>query len=68
MNLYHVQYDSQSFWVEAETFGQAVDLWKAHVKVLWDQDYMDTDQPESVHLVHDEPVIRAVTRPESEGA
>lgn len=58
MNLYHVQYDGQSFWVEAESFGRAVELWTVHVKVSWDTDYMDTDQPESVHLVHDEPVIR----------
>jgi hypothetical protein len=58
MKLYHVQYDGCSFWIEAESFANAVSAWKAHVKVLWDQDYMDTDEPESVHLVHEEPVIR----------
>jgi len=61
MNLYHVRsskYDGQSFWIEAESFAAALETWKAHVKVLWDSDYMETDQPESVHLVHDEPVIR----------
>lgn len=58
MKLYHIQYDSVSFWVEAESFAKAVEVWKAHVKVLWDKDYMETDEPESVHLVHDEAVIR----------
>lgn len=61
MNLYHVQYDGQSFWIEADSFAHAVEAWKTHVKVVWDADYMDTDEPVSVHLVHDEPVIRQVT-------
>lgn len=59
MNLYHVQFDGQSYWVEAGDFGTAVILWKGHVKDLWGEDYDGTEQPDSVHLVHDEPVIRS---------
>ena len=62
MNLYHVQFDGQSYYVEAPSFARAVAVWEAHVKVLWGQDYVENDvppiEPESVHLVHDEPVIR----------
>ena len=56
--LYHVQYDGQSYWIEAVSFAEAVELWKRHVRVLWAQDYDGSEEPESVHLVHDEPVIR----------
>ena len=58
MSLYHVQFDGSSFWIEADNFAQAVEAWKAHVKALGDAGYMPTDEPESVHFVHDEPVIR----------
>lgn len=58
MRLYHVQFDGQSYWIEAESFGDAVFKWKRHVAVLWGTDYDGSEEPESVHLVHDEPVIR----------
>lgn len=58
MKLYHVQFDSQSYWIEAKSFADAVAKWKAHVKALWGEEYSATDEPESVALVHDEPVIR----------
>lgn len=58
MKLYHVQFDGTSFWIEAQSFADAVGLWKAHVFGLWESDYDGTEEPESVHLVHDEPVIR----------
>lgn len=60
MKLYHVQFDGSSFWIEAESFAAAIEAWKAHVKVLWENDYDGTEEPESAHLVHDEPVIRQV--------
>lgn len=56
--LYHVQYDHVSYWVEAISFAQAIDRWKRHVKVQWGADYDGTEEPDSVHLVHGEPVIR----------
>lgn len=58
MKLYHVQFDGQSYYVEAASFGDAVKAWKLHVKVVWGDDFDDADEPESVALVHDEPVIR----------
>jgi len=58
MKLYHVQYDGQSFWIEAESFAKAVEKWHVHCREQDGQDYDDSLEPESVHLVHDEPVIR----------
>lgn len=58
MNLYHVQFDSQTYYVEAGSFADAIILWGRHVSVLWGDDYDGTEEPESVALVHDEPVIR----------
>jgi len=59
MNLYHIQYDNQSYWVEAAKLAEAVEVWKLHVKRLWGDEYDDTEEPESIALVNDEPVIRA---------
>lgn len=56
--LYHVQFDHQSYWIEAVSFAKAVEAWRKHVAKLWGDDYQETDEPDSVHLVHDEPVIR----------
>lgn len=58
MKLYHVQFDSQSYWIEAENFGTAVALWGRHVAKDWGPEYEGTEEPDSVHLVHDGPVIR----------
>lgn len=60
MKLYHIQFDGESYWVEAERFADAVTLWKSHIKVLWGEDFDATEEPESVHLVHDNPVIRQI--------
>jgi len=62
MKLYHVQFDGASFFIEAENYADAVAIWKAHVKVLWENDYDGTEEPESVHLIHDEPVIKSALR------
>ena len=58
MNLYLIQFDSQPYYVEAEDFPAAIEVWKVHVAHLWGDDYDGTEQPESVSLVHDEPVVR----------
>jgi len=58
MNLYLVQYDSVSYYVEAPSFAHAIDLWERHVAAIWGSDFDGTEQPESVALVHDESVIR----------
>lgn len=59
MKLYHIQFDDQPYFVEAESLGQAVAAWRAHVAVLWGSDYDGDEEPESIALVHDEPVVRA---------
>lgn len=59
MNLYHVQYDGETYYVEAVCLGNAAKLWKQHVKELWGVDYEGTEEPESIALVHDSRVIRA---------
>lgn len=58
MKLYHVQFDGQSFWVEASSFATAIEKWHSHCKEEDGVDYDETLEPESVHLVHDQPVIR----------
>lgn len=60
MKLYHITYDSVSYWVEAPDFRGAIAAWREHVKVEWGKDYSPFDEPESVHLVHEEPVLRLV--------
>jgi hypothetical protein len=52
MKLYHLQADGESFWVEAESFTAAIAAWRAYVH------YQANEEPDSVQLVHDEPVIR----------
>ncbi len=52
MKLYHVQYDHESYYVEAPSLPAAVETWKRHVA------YDGTEEPESIALIHDEPVIR----------
>lgn len=61
MNLYHIEFDGQNYWVEAPTYGEAIRLWKEHVAKLWGGDYQENDEPDSCHKVHDEPVIRDLT-------
>lgn len=60
MNLYQVLYDSQHYYVEAESFPAAIDLWKAHVAKVWDDDFDGYEEPESVALIHDGEVIRSM--------
>lgn len=58
MNLYLVQFDGQSWYVEAPNFAAAIEAWKKRVEVEWGSDYDGTEQPCSVALVQDEPVVR----------
>lgn len=58
INLYLIHYDHQPYYVEAENLASAVERWKAHVKVVWGDDYDGTEEPESIALVHEEAVIR----------
>ncbi len=58
MSLYNVQYDGESYYVESPSFQGAISEWQRHCK---DEDILvDNDiEPESVHLISDEPVIRS---------
>lgn len=58
MKLYHIQFDGQSYWVESNCFGNAIIRWQAHVKIEWGDDFTGEEEPDSVSLIHDEPVIR----------
>lgn len=59
MNLYRVTFDDQDDYVEAKTFGEAITVWRAALKV--DDDWVDdTTEPQSVELVADKPVMRPV--------
>ncbi len=58
MRIYHIQYDGESYFVEAESLPKAVEVWKFHVKTLWGDDWDGTEEPESIHHIHDGPVLR----------
>jgi hypothetical protein len=57
--LYRVMFDCEYDYIEAKSFGAAVEIWRRH---LIDEnepgDIEATVEPESVELVHDEPVRR----------
>lgn len=57
--LYLVLFDGQERYVEAPSFAEAVLAWRAAIAVEWGADYDGTEEPESVVLMSDEPVIRA---------
>lgn len=60
--LYLIQYDGQNDYVEAPTFAEAVRIWTEHSQaqegLCEDGTESFTDQPESVALVSESPVIR----------
>lgn len=56
--LYRVTFDGQDRYVEAPDFPRAIEAWKAWGKAEWKEDYDGTEEPESVALVSDDPVIR----------
>ena len=58
MRLYKILYDGEQYFVEAISFPQAIDVWKRHVKDAWGADYDGTEEPESVELLSEEPVLR----------
>lgn len=61
MSVYLVKFDGGSRIVEAESFGAAVRLWNgAMLKEFGGEDsgWTEEDQPESVELLDEEPVIR----------
>lgn len=58
MPLYHVVFDGGYRYVEAESFGQAVAVWQEAMRSEWGEDWTPEDEPESLHRVDDQPVIR----------
>ncbi len=61
MNLYMVTFDGQHDYVEAADFATAIELWRAKlIDAHMPGDFEPDVQPESVVLVHDEPVVRQV--------
>lgn len=58
LKLYQVQFDGQQYFIEAASFASVVETWKRHVADLWGEDYEGDEEPESVALIHDEPVVR----------
>lgn len=57
--LYHIEYYNESFYVEAENLGDAIGAWRAHLSKEWGDNFDGREEPDSIHRVHDEPVIRA---------
>lgn len=58
-NLYLVQLElpTEIYYVEAESYGAAVELWRNAMKSDWCVD--NVDEPKSVRLLYDKSVIRA---------
>lgn len=58
MKLYRVTFDNQPDYVEAASFGHALLIWREHVIADNPGDFDATVEPESLELVHDQPVWR----------
>lgn len=56
-----IQFDSNQEYVEAEDLPTAVKLWREKKAADWGDDYDGDEEPDSVALVHEEAVIRAMT-------
>jgi hypothetical protein len=61
MALYLVRFDGEPDYIEAGSFVDAIAIWRrALISENEPGDFDDTVQPESVELVHEGPVWRAV--------
>lgn len=58
LRVYHIQFDGEQYVVEAMSVAMAVKAWKKHVKEEWQEDFDNTEEPESITLINDKPVIR----------
>ena len=60
MNVYKIycDLDGSTTIVEAPGFGEAIDLWRQHSAKKWGDDYEGDEQPQSVEMINDEPVVR----------
>lgn len=58
MRLYVVQNEGESHYVEAPSLAGAIEAWKRHEAELWGEENDETEEPESVTLVHEGAVIR----------
>ncbi len=64
MNVYMIQFDASNRVVEAPSFADAINAWRAAMQEEWGVEYDGTEEPDSVSLVDDLPVIRAKTNGE----
>ena len=65
MSLYHVQSNEEIFFVEAQSYEAALEIWKKHIRkenfrVPFDEtdELKGFDEPESIAIVTDQPVLR----------
>ena len=58
MNLYLVQYDGESYYVEAATLHAAIEAWQSAIEKEWDSGDFNGEEPDSIALVHASAVIR----------
>ena len=58
MSLYLVQFDGETYPVEAESMVAAIGAWKAWGRNYWAGEWDDTEEPESCALVSELLVIR----------
>lgn len=63
MNVFKVFFDSDFLVVEAESFSEAIAIWKKDLMEEWKRDgcYQESDeetQPESVELLSEKAVLR----------
>ena len=55
MNLYYIQFDSEDCYVEAESIGKALEVWKTQAAEVG----LGVDEEiKSINLVQEGPVIR----------
>jgi hypothetical protein len=59
MSLYAITYDSETDYVEASTYGTAIEAWSAYMKHENGPDWPNGEEPESCVLVSGKDVVQA---------
>lgn len=62
MKVYQIQWDGQHDLVEAASYGEAIGIWRRHMRdeedTIVEKDEWNTEEPEQVVLLSDKPVLR----------
>ncbi len=57
MKLYLIRWDGSNYYIVADDFGDAIELWRLHIAELFGGDL--PEWPDAIELVSDDGVIQA---------